>query len=379
MNRAFGAIIGVMYTAALVSCGGGASGAAGDAAACPTGGAGEPAPQSVAVDGGVPLEELPHALAVARCDYWRRCFGLATYVANECVDVLSNIDASWNYQTCSGTNQGTNCATSTYYYTFPSAALLAAVNTGAARYDSASAGRCIAALLAEGCPDKQLVEQLPACTSVFTCPSGQDAGVPAAAAGADGGTDGGAACSSLLIDTDPFTTCTSDADCAGLTNYPEGPHCVGGICTASACGIFEDSCVSFAKAGNPCDGDALSILLSDGATSPTGACAPGLACLWTGADGGLGTCIVPQDVGGACVHQIDCKPGLACACGVCEIPPSSGACADGLCEVGVAYCEFSSGLCRPVHHAGDDCSQALNSCAPGLECDTLTICEVPTF
>ena len=374
MNRLFVVIIGVTGTAAIASCGGGAGGVARDAAACPTGGAGEPAPQSVALDGGVPLEELPHALAVARCGYWGRCFGLATYVANECVDVLSSIDTSWSYQHCSETG----CATSTYYYLFPSPALLAAVSSGAAQYDPVAAGRCIAALLAEGCPDKQLVEQLPACTSMFTCLSGPDAGAPASAA-ADGGTDGGVACSSLLIDTDSFKTCASDTDCAGVTAYPQGPHCVGGICTASACGIFEASCVSFAQAGEPCDGNALSVLSTE-ATSPTGACAPGLACRGASADGGLGTCVVPRDVGGTCADSTECKPGLACACGVCEIPPSSGGCAGGLCEVGVAYCEFSTGLCRPVHQAGGNCSQDINSCGPGLLCDILTgICQVPTF
>ena len=104
----------------------------------------------------------------------------------------------------------------------------------------------------------------------------------------------------------------------------------------------------------------------------TETCAPGLAC--AGAlDGGVGACVTPQDVGGACASTAGCEIGLVCACGVCQIPPSAGPCVDGLCKVGVAYCDFSVNVCKPLLQQGDNCQgQAFNACAPGLQCDGLS-------
>src|SRR6185437_8670137 len=59
---------------------------------------GEPAPRQVALDGGLPIEQVPYALAVARCDYQRRGFAVSTYVFNE--------TAGWARASCPPTSAG---------------------------------------------------------------------------------------------------------------------------------------------------------------------------------------------------------------------------------------------------------------------------------
>jgi hypothetical protein len=346
---------------ALVSCDRGAGHHEDGAAQCPASGglAAEPQPRQVALDGGVPIDQLAYALAVARCSYWSRCLGLATYVANECVDSLAASE-SWSYQI------GVNI-TKSVRYALPSADLLQAVATGVIRYDAQLEGQCLAALMAEGCASTELLEGIPACVGVFTCAAGTDGGGSGLPDG--GASDGGSACSQFIsADNKPLHTCSTDEDCAGVTEFPQGPDCVAGICSASRCGIDGSECTSFATAGQPCNANANSILNDDSPAAPGGTCALGLACQGATADGGLGTCVVPQDVGGTCTLDSNCKPGLVCACGACEIPPNTGPCVNDLCQVGVAYCDRGTNTCRPVRPLGMSCADATNSCGPGLVC-----------
>jgi hypothetical protein len=351
--------------------GGAGNDGGGDAAQClPAGGlTPEPAPRQVAVDGGVPIAELAHALAVARCGYLSRCYALSTYLANQCVDSLVSYE-SWAFETCGTANYiGAFCAWTGPTYTYPSADLLQAVATGVIQYDPQRQGQCIAALLAEECGSNGLLEELPACVGVFTCAPGTDGG---ASGPTDGGAaDGGSSCSQLIpLSNKPLPTCSTNQDCVGVTGYPEGPNCVAGICAADAlCGIDRFGCTSYAAAGQPCNANAISPLNALAAATPGGTCAPGLACDVQTADGGLGTCVVPVDVGGTCTDDTNCKPGLTCACGACVIPPSTGACVNGRCEVGVAYCDHGSNICRPVRPYGASCSDAAGSCGPGLVCN----------
>jgi hypothetical protein len=142
---------------------------------------------------------------------------------------------------------------------------------------------------------------------------------------------------------------------------------VQGLCAASRCGITFDGCTSYAAAGEACASNAESLV--DPGAVPEQMCAPGLNCQGVRGPGGYGTCVVPAGVGGPCTDNASCEIGLACACGACEIPPSSGPCVNGLCEVGVAYCDVASNSCRPVLQEGASCP-ALHSCAAGLFCDT---------
>jgi hypothetical protein len=391
----------VVGAAAVISSCGGGSGAAdgsprvghdggddGTAALCPPSGGlvAEPQARQLVVGESVSFEQLPYALAVARCSYWSRCFGLATYVANQCVDTAISAGI-WSYLICEGDSSESTCTGSTIFFNSGSRAqLLPAASAGLVHYDPQRASQCIAALLTEGCVDKQLVEAIPACAGMFSCPSDAGAATSGLTDGASygdasdagssdaGSSDAGASCSTLLGAFMPFAICSTDDECAG-TVYPEGPHCVDGFCSPSLCG-FSRECTIFAEAGQPCDANASSILTTN-VESPTGTCAPGLACRRATADAGPGTCITPQDVGAPCALKGDCKSGLACACGVCEIPPRTGPCADGLCQIGVAYCDFGTGTCKPVLQSGDRCV-GLNSCAPGLICDA-TICMPPSL
>jgi hypothetical protein len=342
----------------------GQDGDATDAALCPVPGelTAEPGLRQVALDGGVPLGQYAYAVAVARCSYWSRCYALSAYVANDCVDQLTNNDNSFEYPP-SGT---------TIRYFDPSDALLQAAAAGVVRYDPQRESQCFAAELAEGCAESDLFENIPACVGVFTCPPGADGG----SGPVDGGAvDGGATCAQLVgWYNQPLKTCSTDQDCAGVDAAPQGPDCVAGICSQSRCGIFPVACTSFAAVGQPCTANAFSVLNSSSA--PTGLCAPGLGCQGWTRDGGLGTCVVPVDVGGTCTDDSNCKPGLACACGSCEIPPATGPCVNNLCEVGVAYCDRVSNTCRPVRPLNASCDGATDSCAPGLTCDiTYRTCQ----
>ena len=354
---------------------GGSSGPDGGGdAQCPPSGdlTAEPSPRQVAVDGGVPIDQLARALAVARCNYVSHCFALSTYLANECVDSLVNYE-SWSYETCASASYiGAFCAWTGLFYTDPSADLLQAVAAGVIHYDAQKEAQCIAALLAEACAGETLFEELPACLGVFTCASGTDSG---ASGPTDGGAaDGGSACAQLIPPSSkPLRTCATDQDCVGL-GAPQGPVCVAGVCALSACGITSAFCYPSVAAGASCNSNALSPLNALEPTAPGGTCAAGLACHGQAADGGLGTCVLPVDVGGPCTDDTNCKPGLTCACGTCEIPPSTGACVNGLCEVGVAYCDHGSNVCRPVRPYGASCSDAAGSCGPGLLCNSAFYC-----
>jgi hypothetical protein len=346
---------------------GGGAGDGSDGVQCPSSGGltAEPLPRQVALDGGVPIDQLTYALAVARCNYMSRCFALSTYVANECVDSVTNNQA-WAYQVCQEIPLGLDCTTMNDFYPFPSAALLRAVAAGVVRYDAQMEAQCIAALLAEGCVSYPMIENLPACVGVFTCASTADGGDSGPTDGS--AADGGSACSQLITNNtfnQPVPTCSTDADCAGVTGYPD---CVAGICAASPCGLAIAGCTSFAAAGQPCNSNALSLRKPLSGLPPF--CGPGLACQGETADGGIGTCVVPLDVSGTCTDDSNCKPGLTCACGTCEIPPSTGACVNGLCQVGVAYCDTASNVCRPVRQSGASCADAINSCGPGLVCNS---------
>ena len=338
-----------------------------DAALCPSVGAltAEPAPRQVALDGGLPIEQLPYALAVARCDYQRRCFAVSTYVFNECVDSVAST-GRWGYQVCGDQGLEGSCPSEGEDFLLPTA-LQQAVESGVVRYDAQREAQCIAALLAEGCAGDQLIETILPCTGILGCPPPVDGGAAPT-------TDGGATCSQFVPPEEQFwRSCVTDDDCAGETS-PQGPDCVGGICAPTRCGITIGGCTTFAAAGEPCASSALSLV--NNIVTPDGMCAPGLACQGVPADGGLGTCVVPADVGGSCSDNTGCKPGLACACGTCEIPPSTGPCVNGLCEVGVAYCDFRSHTCLPVRAEGASCVGAFDACAPGLLCNG-SVCAWP--
>jgi len=330
----------------------------------------EPAPRQVALDGGVPIEQLPYALAVARCDYQRRCFGVSTYLSNECVDSVAST-GRWGHQICSGSGNAWGCSGEYENFLLPTA-IMQAVAAGVVRYYPQQEAHCIAALLAEGCAGDELIEGIPDCTGIFGCPPPADGGAT------DGGApDGGATCTQFVpAEVGVWRTCATDDDCAGETS-PQGPDCVGGICAPTRCGITIGRCTSYVAAGEACASSALS-LVNNVVPNPAAMCAPGLVCQGVPGDGGLGTCVVPADVGGGCVDNTSCKPGLACACGTCEIPPSTGACVNGMCEVGVAYCENRSNTCQPIRAEGESCTvDPINACAPDLLCNG-TVCAPPS-
>jgi len=361
----------------------------------PSSDASEPeVPALLTFDGGVPLDQVAYALAVARCNYWRRCSPLAPYVVNQCIEALSHTGA-WNFTTHTwhwGIEGETNS------FLFPSAALFQAVDAGLVNYDPNQESTCLQALQAQNCHGDDLWENVPACAGAFTCPP--DTGAVADGGSMDGAAaDGGSVCSALL---EPWQTaaretrlpCSAAGDCVGAAS-PGDPYCVDGYCAPAPCGDlhygYSDtdaagqlSGCAFAKAGQPCDADPQ--LLGNAlegtprGTSPTRICAPGLTCLGLAADGTLGSCSTAQDIGGPCAQDAvikGCSLGLACQCGICQLPPTRGPCASLSCQVGVAYCDLKSNTCMPVKQIGADCSDGMQVCPSNLVCDEDTsTCEI---
>ncbi|MCL2447506.1 MAG: hypothetical protein FWD17_01015 [Polyangiaceae bacterium] len=401
---------------------------------CPSEAGSEPSLSEVAVDGGVPLEDYVHAMAIARCNYFGRCAALAAYVVNECVESLTT-SGTWVYWNCPS---NADCGGRPLDYNQTTEPLVHGVDAGILQYDAQRAGQCVAALLAQGCAAEEPIENIAACAGVFACATGADAGSGGAVDGdvadvtdggaadgdpadtpdggaadgdptdaiddgsadgeapdvADGGaadgnaSDGGAAgdgavdgggaggstdaggaaaaaCAALLPPPSaPLPTCASDADCE---------YCVAGFCSSTQCNLADSraQCSAYAQDGEPCTLNPLSVVAYRYYAEFAGVevCAPGHVCAGLAMDGGAGTCVTPQDVGASCSSQDECKLGLACACGICQIPPSSGPCADGRCMAGIAYCDFGSNTCKPVVQEGESCP-FLPSCGLGLSCSS---------
>jgi hypothetical protein len=365
---------------ALPACGGGNSTAHDGGAdamtlsdGCAPSDAGEPrtVPAQVSYDGGVPIDRLAGALALARCNHFGKCLPLAPYVVSECVDQLTQGNAWVLTRSCTANATETICSSTSTVPAYPTPALFDAIAAGRVTYSAQQESACLEALQAEGCLTLELTEDLPACAGVFSCAAGRrDAGAP------DGGVapDGGAGCSGLFPTFTPLVACTTAGDCADA-GAPGGPFCVGGYCFSGSCGDFQTvDCGSFVGAGQACDADPP----GPGGLADLGltrVCSPGLTCQGVVGDGGVGVCVTPQDIGGPCLEgtQITgCFSGLACACGVCRLPPSTGPCVSGLCEVGVAYCDLSTNTCRPVVQIGGACNGQVKPCAPNLLCDSTT-------
>lgn len=333
-------------------------------------------PAYVGLDGGVPLAQVGFALAVARCEYWRRCTPLAAYVVEECVDSLSRTGI-WNFSVYVG---GGSSLGETVTYAFPNAALFQAVSDGIVNYDPDEENACLQALQTQGCHGGSLWEVAPSCVRAFTCASneGVDAQVGGGAA-----LDGGADCLAALgAGGAVLLPCSTSADCAGATS-PGGAYCVDGYCAPGPCGDADFGC-AFVDAGQPCDSDppflGNGVYATPWKTWPTKMCSPGLTCGGLTSDGGLGVCATPQDIHGPCAQEAaitGCAVGLVCQCGRCQMPPSQGSCVSGMCKAGVAYCDLTSNTCLPVKQSGGDCSAAgMQSCAPSLSCDNNTAtCE----
>lgn len=390
----------VGVSTALASCGGGSGGKSDGGTRClsscdasdtdvssapPEGGtscpplsdAGEPQvpPDHIAFDGGVPLDQVSYALAVVRCNHFARCFPLAPYVVSECIDSETKTN-SWTFP---GLCSGHLCVGGTLGSSpFPNAGVFDAAAAGLIRYDSEQESACLDILQAQGCLDPigDLIDGFPACRGAFTCPADAgmgDGGVPDGAA-----SDAGVGCSADLQSSPPPVPCSSASDCSDA-GTPAGPYCVSGTCLPNPCGTLWPSdpayCASLVNVGQACDS-----YLSDPdtlrGTGTTSTCSPGLTCKGLAADGGLGVCAIPLDIGGPCTQGAEstgCAAGLICQCGTCELPPSHGPCASGSCEFGVAYCDTSSNTCLPVKQVGAACNAfALEECAPGLGCDSTT-------
>jgi hypothetical protein len=344
------------------------------------------------LDGGVPLDQLPFALAVARCDYFNHCSPMAAYELNECVNALSQgteLWISWSYVECSVTPPGYACGGG-YTFSYPNPALAPGVDAGFPAYDPNQEAACLRALQAQSCHGTDLWYDIPDCpASLPWAPSGaalsggDDGG--SADADVDSAADGGAIGADSVL-----KPCKAASDCAGLeAGLASGPYCVDGYCYSSLCGDFlpapDGGCLSFVESGEPCDSDPPRLGNGVSATPwhawPTKLCASGLTCQGLSTDGGLGTCATPGDVGAPCSESATisgCALGLICQCGACRIPPSHGACASGACEIGVAYCDIKSNTCMPVELIGGDCTDAFVQCAPNLTCDpTTNTCQPP--
>ena len=387
---------------ALISCGGGSSAQADGGQRCvsncdasttpalPDGGtcsafsdAGEPRvpPTHVAFEGGVPLDKVAYAVAVARCNYWGRCLSFAPYIVRDCIDATLANGNTWSFGSCSGSASNYTCLESTISFpnAVPSAALLQAVDAGVVKYDPQQESACIEALQAEGCAQWDFpTSGPPACAAAFTCAS--DSGTNDAGSADEATTDAGGSCAAVLPRFVQQVPCSTNADCTDAV-APGGPYCFDGYCFPMPCGYFDFvDCTSFVESGQACDSDPPGFGGAMYVLNPKSACSLGLSCKGLVIGAGsvpstLGVCAAPEDIGGRCVQGASvtgCMKGLVCPCGTCQLPPSEGPCVSNLCEVNVAYCDISSGTCKPVRQLGSACKDFVNECATNLHCDSTT-------
>ena len=349
-------------------------------------------PTFVIPDGGVPLDQVAFALAVARCNYWSRCAPLAPYVVSQCIQAVSQ-SGSWHFTTCSdrsaGNWQDRQCFTITVEFPLPSAATFQAVREGLVRYDPEQEGACLRQLQAQSCHGSDLWDNIPACAATFTCSPDAEADDGGSSAGV--AVDGGTACAAVL---EPWVTtpgetllpCAGASDCSEAA-WPGGPYCVDGYCApgplgdSDYCQPADGGVCDFVDSGQPCDSDPP--FLGEMSATPWGAwptkiCSPGLTCSGLTSSGELGVCSAAQDIGGPCTQSAaitGCRIGLSCPCGTCQISPSRGPCASDSCQIGVAYCDLKSNTCVPVKQIGGDCTDGPQACPPDLECDSTSTCR----
>jgi hypothetical protein len=354
----------------------------------------EPEVVSLNVDAGLPLDQVAHAYAVARCNYFSRCTPLAAYVLDECISALTATEG-WTFTI---TTNGLQLSGSPHWF-YPSSDLTQSVASGLVTYDERTFAGCVQALEAQSCHGDGLWESIPACANVFTPSSDggvSEGGSPdAAVSGMD---DGGSADGFLSCGQVPWVTCSTAADCVGVP-CPTGadcagagdsgapyclgaPYCVDGYCVPWACSDRQFYPCSRVAVGEPCDADppflGNSVSATPWHTLPTKMCGAGFSCRGLAPGMTFGVCAPPEDVGGTCVEgavSTGCRYGLVCQCGTCQIPPTQGPCASGTCKIGTSYCRSATNTCAPVNQLGGDCSEeGAPMCLPELWCDINNVC-----
>ncbi len=391
-------------------------------------------------DGGLPLSAYSAAFATAYCQWYSRCNPLAQYVLADCVAniagrggwspnfngsqdpkrelsfipaFLDGVDAGRiRYDpaaalACLNQLQAAQCLSPVFY---------AGPETGCAPYwtgtvatggacendRDCSAGLCVNA--DGGCPGAcvALIDQ-PGASATFIgqcdasaglydtsvqngpgiCDPAPDAGMVHVFCLTDGNCPSGEQCaltgSCVSQSTDPTLcppSCPTSAQCFAVTE-PLSPNLDS----------FDGLCAPNVQDGGACNVGA--VLFSINNSNPfqaiwlSGACEPGLVCRGGTATGNLGTCQPTAEVGQPCTAGVQftgCALGLACTCGVCEIPPGPNASclADtfGACRPDQAVC--SSAKCTALPTSGQPCATSDGVCAQGLFCENAGVCTSPS-
>jgi cysteine-rich repeat protein len=133
-----------------------------------------------------------------------------------------------------------------------------------------------------------------------------------------------------------------------------GLGCIDNVCVAGALGIGEE-----------CD-----------PRTPVGQCSAGLEC--NDAGDTLGLCFAPRALGALCDSRSLCREGLSCSrgttdlTGTCVVPAELGeACLGGDCVAG-AGCDLD-GFCAPLGDGSEDafCDPMASNCGTGLGCASI--------
>ena len=131
----------------------------------------------VALDAGISLDQVAFATAVARCNYWSRCYPMAAYQLDECINSFSQSDG-WTYVRCvpkNGRNSTDHdCFAVSPHGTRPNvgtpmSALRQAVDAGILAYDPEEEAACLQALQAQSCHGDDLWFNIPHCIGAFAC------------------------------------------------------------------------------------------------------------------------------------------------------------------------------------------------------------------
>jgi len=348
------------------------------------------------VDGGVPIEVFPQALAARVCADIEKCLPLSTYEVASCEQEVLQTGNFCNLASAPGLTSGT-CISLVAIY-FPEE-----LQAGRLIYDPATAASCLSSAF-EGCygplPSDQMLCQnaihglVPDggnCFEYNECRVGEQCPGPCGGDICEPRADGGLATCDFIqhCNVDAGLACNAEGYCVpavpadgGLcdtvADCPPGLVCGGGA--GGGLGAGNWTCNPLAPPVSSCKGDldcdyGLSMYCADGGTcelpriADGGACAgsgcaPNLVCRGSWSvflpDGGVeihpGTCGPASDVGGPCIEpqspaeSPDCAYGLVCSCGGCAPAPESGPCGPNA-SCGIDYfCDV--GGCEPLAIGG---------------------------
>ncbi len=378
------AIAGVSLATVLAACGGssssgtpadGGAGTGSGGSAGTSGNAGASGSAGGAGASGIPLGDVPAALAKAYCDLYDKCYGALVDISTPGEDCVTRTQKSIED---GGFNE-----------------LSSSVSAGTVEYHADLVQACLDAIAGESC-DQLLQRGIAACEAAVsgTVDAGGDCTIDADCKGANVFCQGGGTCPGKCTaplaagqDCDRDAMCQSGLSCDATTKKCVKPPGLGDACgggVEAECGppgVCIGQNVQQSKTGTCKTVDQILTATNGAACSPQDGpwCVGAVPCVVTAVDAGgnvTASCGAKVASGAACHLSIpdQCPTGEYCditvqqlltgQTGACQPVPKAGeTCAAPLtgtagCEA-YSRCDPTTAKCVPLHRLGEPCSTDL--------------------